>query len=133
MGKQPIVWAREGWGFSTTPLILFGKGPKWTILCGACNRLFKARLHLLWDYPLVCCVHCLTTNCLNVTWGKQGEPLKKASYISRLQFQWRMKKTVRRGRQLISRLLFRWRMKRFIRKGRRLIKRYEQEEKDHAV
>ncbi len=45
-------------GFSGLSMSLFGQligsGPKFTVKCGACYRVFKSRIEMITDSPVVC-------------------------------------------------------------------------------
>ena len=63
-----VVKALSYEGFSMSLAQLFGSGPKWTIMCGECKSIFKARI-LVIDNPRVKCTLCETINEIPITVG----------------------------------------------------------------
>jgi len=57
------VRCKSAQGRNTTPLQVFGLGPKFTITCGACDVTFRKRIPMV-DEPGVVCPRCGEVNIL---------------------------------------------------------------------
>jgi hypothetical protein len=58
---ERVVPARDFSGYSMSFAQLWGRGPKFTIRCGACPATFTERIPLV-DNPTVRCPHCHVWN-----------------------------------------------------------------------
>jgi hypothetical protein len=54
-----VPFAFEGYGW--TILQLIGLGPKFSVICGECFKIFRKRIRMV-DDPIVRCPHCRTAN-----------------------------------------------------------------------
>ena len=58
-----VVNAIEAHGWNFTPLLIFGIGPKFNVLCGECKSWFSGRIQMS-DNPRLRCLFCDTINIL---------------------------------------------------------------------
>lgn len=63
--KKEIVNAKQFQGYNMSLMQLFGKGPKYTIVCGNCEYTFSKRISMV-DYPTVECPRCNILNRLSL-------------------------------------------------------------------
>lgn len=69
-----IVNAKSCKGFNISVSMIVGLSPKYTVICGNCNKSFRSRFNL-YLFPKVKCSHCGAINRLPLSVDSEGNEI----------------------------------------------------------